>query len=276
MLKVIRATGIWFSVMFMVFGFASTNLANKPEKLIVVCTTSVILDRVEEVGKSLIEVISIVPPGICPAHYDIKPSDIRAVGKASLVLSQGIEPWLNDLIKASGNKNLKKISVEGSTVPTKVIEEIRVIGDTLCKVNPENTSYYKENTHRLINSIEETAKKIKEKAKQLQIERYKVICIKWQEDFVKWVGFNVIKTYLPPERISLKEALELFQIGKEFKVSIVVDNLQSGTYFGSKLSREIGATHIVLTNFPGSFPETETYTKMLNYNANQLFNALKN
>jgi ABC-type Zn uptake system ZnuABC Zn-binding protein ZnuA len=275
-LKIIGIGVIGVIVLFGAFQFYKYRVRKaKVEKITIVCTTSILKNYVEEVGKDLIEVIDIVPAGMCPAHYDIKPSDIDAISRACLILSQGIEPWLNDLIKASGNKNFKKITVEGSTVPPKATEEIQTIKDALCEVDSENTPYYEANAREFISSIEKIAEGIKKKAKELQVQKYKVICIKWQEYFTRWVGFDIVRTYPPPERISLKETLKLVKMGKELNVSLVVDNLQSGTDFGTKLASEIGAAHVVSINFPGSVPGTETYVKMIEYKANQLFNAIE-
>jgi len=276
MLKVAGIIGIGLIAVFMIFQLYK-YWVKKPEieKLTVVCTTSILASHVEEIGKDLIEVVSIVPAGMCPAHYDVKPSDISTMSKASLLVSQGIEPWLNGLIKASGNKNLKRISIEGSTIPFKVIEEIKIIKDALLEVDSENASRYEENTQELINLIKETAEKIKKKAKELQVEKYKVICIKWQEYFTKWIGFKVAATYFPPERISWKEIFKLIHIGKEENVALVVDNLQSGIDFGEKLASEIGAVQVVSINFPGSVPGTETYIKMMEYKADKLFKGLE-
>jgi len=98
--KIVAIVGIWLSIAFMIFGFVNTGLSAESEKMTVVCTTSILADHAREIGRNLVEVVSIVPAGVCPAHYDVKPSDIKAVSTASLILSQGIEPWLDDLIKA--------------------------------------------------------------------------------------------------------------------------------------------------------------------------------
>ena len=56
---------------------------------------------------------------------------------------------------------------------------------------------------------------------------------------------------------------------------MIIDNLQSGTEFGSKLAFDLGATQIILSNFPGAIPETDSYVKLIKYNATQLFNGIK-
>ena len=97
----------------------------------------------------------------------------------------------------------------------------------------------------------------------------------WQRSFVEWMGLNVVGGFPPPERISLKKAQKLVNLGKKEKVKLIIDNLQSGTNFGYNLAQDIGARQVIFTNFPGAVAGTETYEKMIMYNANELFNEIK-
>ncbi len=140
--------------------------------------------------------------------------------------------------------------------------------------------YYIKNSNTkypagIIKSINDTAKALKEEAEYLEVEQIKVICMKWQEGFVKWLGFNVVATYLPPERISVKQTLEFIKKGKEESVVLIIDNLQSGTEFGAKLASEVGAFQVILSNFPGAIPETENYIRLIEHNARQLLDVIK-
>ncbi len=250
--------------------------AVEQEKLLVICTTNVLGDFVGEVGKDRIEIHTIVSGGTCPSHYDIKPSDAYAVSKASLVFFHGIEPWLENLLQASGNEEAQIVEVKGPwNPPSLAIEKIEVVKEALSQYEPQNAPYFKENAVGIIKSINDTAKALKEEAEYLEVEQIKVICMKWQEGFVKWLGFNVVATYLPPERVSMKQTLELIKKGKEENVTLIIDNLQSGTEFGAKLASEVGATQVILSNFPGAIPETENYVRLIEYNARQLLDVIK-
>jgi len=99
--------------------------------------------------------------------------------------------------------------------------------------------------------------------------------MQWQVPFVAWLGFNITATFPPPEQMRPADIEILVAEGKEAGVAIVIDNLQSGTEVGTELAREIGAEHVVLTNFPGALPGTKTLADMFKYNAGQLFNATK-
>lgn len=241
----------------------------------VVCTTTILSSFAEQVGGDNVTVISIVPPGVCPAHYDITPSAVYAVSTASLVIYGGIEPWLDDLIEASG-VNVTRAKIGGPWHPyTAALEYVRKIRDALSEALPKCSSCFEENAQTVCEVINATAQKIMANATDLEVGQVKVVCMLWQKAFVEWLGFNVTAAYGPPEKLTTSEILNLTNTAEEEGAALVIDNLPSGTKFGAKLAADVGAQHVILSNFPGAVPDTENYAKMIEYNAKQLFEAVR-
>ncbi|GAG61394.1 unnamed protein product [marine sediment metagenome] len=103
-----------------------------------------------------------------------------------------------------------------------------MINESLCNNIPEKAEYFNKNATDLIKTIHTNSKQIIEEANNLQVSKIKVICNKFQKDFVDWLGFNVIATYPPPEMISIKQFLKLLLKGKTENVVLIIDNLQKG------------------------------------------------
>ncbi|RLE74320.1 MAG: manganese transporter, partial [Thermoprotei archaeon] len=61
------------------------------ERPVVVCTTTVLASMVRDLAGDLVVIEVIASPAVCPAHYDVKPSDVEAFGRADLILAHGIE-----------------------------------------------------------------------------------------------------------------------------------------------------------------------------------------
>lgn len=247
------------------------------EKLLIVTTTTLSKDLAKQIGKDSVQVDAIIPAGICPAHYDLSPSEYMAVRGASLIIYHGVEGWIDDLIKASGNKDIARFNTGPPgqwNTPPKTIEKIQGIEKILSKIDPSNATYYKNNAHNFIQSIEETSSELKGKAEDYQVRNTKVIVMQWQKGFVNWLGFQIVGDYGPPELLSMKEKAELLMKGKTQEATLVIDNIHSGIDFGAKLAEDIGAKQVVLANFPGAFKGTESYQQMIRYNADQLFGAL--
>jgi hypothetical protein len=97
--------------------------------------------------------------------------------------------------------------------------------------------------------------------------------MKWLKTFVESAGFKVVATYNPPETLSAGDITDLIKTAQREKVALIVDNLQIDIEFGRGIASQVGAEHVLLTNFPGAIPGTGNLTQMFRYNAEQLFNA---
>jgi ABC-type Zn uptake system ZnuABC Zn-binding protein ZnuA len=249
----------------------------QPAKPLVIATTSVLADFAQAVGGERIEIYTITPSGICPAHYDVSPGDIRAIAQASVVLYQGFEPWLAGLIASSGNADVEQVQIQGTyQIPREACRMVEEIAKALVEAIPDDAEYFEEHSQAYQAEILSLAGELQAEAAELAVDEVNVITIEWQQEFVGLLGFNIVATYPSPEMVSLKEVNELIQAGREGQVALVVHNLQSGgNDFATRLAFAIGAVPVVLTNFPGAVPYTATYLEMVRYNADQLFAALR-
>jgi ABC-type Zn uptake system ZnuABC Zn-binding protein ZnuA len=249
---------------------------NADDAFTVVCTTTALEALVEQVGGDCVDVVSLVQPGVCPSHFDVRPSHVDEVSQSSLVVYHGVEPWLEGLIEASQNTDVEQLNLAGEwNTPALAAAKIEEIRDVLVRIDPENADYYKENAEKGLQELDEIKDAIKREADALDLSTIPVLCMGWQKFLVEWMGFTIAKTYAPPETLSIKDVNELIETGIDQKAVLVIDNLQSGTDVGSQVAAAIGARHVVLTNFPNAVPETDTITKMIEYNAHQLLDAVR-
>jgi hypothetical protein len=98
--------------------------------------------------------------------------------------------------------------------------------------------------------------------------------MQWQADFAEYIGLNVTLSYAPPESLSTQDMINISKAASVGNICVVIDNLQSGTDFGARISSESGASHVIFTNFPEALPGTDTYLDMIRYNTNQLINGI--
>lgn len=256
-------------------GLAKSELKEE-EKPLIIATTTVGRNLVHQIGQDRVEINTITPSGLCPAHYDVKPSDAQAVSEASLVIYHGVEPWLEKLIQASGNKDIIKIKTQGPwNVPPDAAQMVEEIAEALIEIDSAHADFYRANAQSLGEDIDQLTKEIQEEAENQGVSGTKVIVMRWQKAFVSWLGLEVVADYPPPEMVSVKQAANLVKVGKEEKVALVIDNLQSGTGFGAQIAYKVGAVHVILSNFPGAVPYTQSYQQMIRHNADQILEAIK-
>ena len=252
---------------------SSAAKAQTTEKPIIVCTTSAVGSVVEELLGDSAEVLVLVQPGLCPADFDMKPGYVDAISKAQILFKQNIqgEFWLDGLLEAAGNTDLTVVAIPGVyNTPAGAKNYITGIGGNLSQILDINLE---SKISQMLNEVDEVSSLMDSQAAALGASNVKVICMKWLQTFIESAGFNVVATYNPPETLSAGDITTLIATAQSEGVALVVDNLQIDTAFGAGIAEEAGAEHVVLTNFPGAIPNTETLPQMLRYNAQQLFNG---
>ena len=254
---------------------------SSPTGLKVVTSTSLLASIVERVGGDRVDVINIIPPAQCPGHFDIKPGDIQKLADADLFLMHGWqgEKFSQDLIASANNPGLSihKIDVKGNWM-TPLVQLTAIDGITaiLSQADTQNSSFYQEQAAKLKSIIETKSAEIKNKLAKEDLARVNVMCADQQPRFVKWAGLNVIAIYGRPDSLTPQAVKELVDKGREAKVTLIIDNLQSGRDAGAGIAEELGVKRIILSNFPGGFDNTETWEKAIDRNIELILEATAN
>ncbi len=278
-----RRLGFWLLIYLFVLGVATNSLHGQDQEgraIKVVVTTSLIASIVQEIGGDRVEVVTIVPFGMCPGHFDIRPGDVKVLEEAQVVLKHGFEGelFVEDMLKLVENPDLVRtiLSVEGNwMVPEVYIQAIDKIVEVLSQVEIEYAELFKYNALDYKKEIVSLARQIQQEAERLRVSEIKVVCARMQAEFVEWLGFEVVATYGRPEELTLRKLKEIIDKAKEANVRLVIDNLQSGPRAGVPIADEIRGIHVVLTNFPQYFMGRLSYPKSLKENAFNLFQALR-
>ncbi len=248
----------------------------------IVTGSSLIADVAQDIADGKLEIHNLIPPGMCPGHYDVKPSDVETLADSKAFI---IHNWQQDkanitgLIEAANNPDLiiKVIDVpDAPMVPEVESESADKIAQALSDIDPENSAYYQGKAAERTEAILAKGKEIKNRLQQAKVGEVKVICSGMQAGFVKWAGFDVVATYGRPEELSVAEVEQLIIQARQADVALVIDNLQSGATAASEaMAQDIGAIQVTISNFPGGFEDTETWEKALDKNVDLLLEALE-
>ena len=271
--KKLLTLGIALMLPLLFLSVTVTEAEAATDKPIIVCTTSAVGNIVEECLGDTADVVVLVQPGLCPADFDMKPSDVYAVSNAKILFKQNIqgEFWLQGLLDAAGNQDLTEVAIPGAyNTPAGAKNYISWVGGNLSQILDVNLD---SKISEMLTDVDDVSSWMTSQAETLQASTVKVICMKWLQTFIESVGFNVVATYNPPETLSAGDINSLLEIAQSEEVGLIVDNLQIDVEFGEGIASQVGAEHVVLTNFPGAIPGTENLPKMFRYNAEQLFNG---
>ena len=174
-------------------GFFGVKPIFAAESLKVVASQAMYADIVKQIGKDKVEVKFVAPPKFNVHFIQPKPSDVRNVARADLVVWTGldIEEWWNPLLEAAGKPDFfpgRDRSVDMSSgirilnVPDHPLsraegdihlfgnphitmnpENVKIMAGTVLKkledVDPVNASFYMENEKTLISKLDRPAER---------------------------------------------------------------------------------------------------------------------
>lgn len=255
-------------------GCSTTN----PEKLGVVTSTSLLTQIVERVGGDRVSVVNIIPPAQCPGHFDVKPGDIQKLATGDLFLLHGWqgEKFSQGLIASAENPDLSTVQLDtpGNWMTPPVQKEATAtITDVLCELDSQNAAAYQQLAADYISKISAKETEIKARLASANLSVVNVLCAEQQAGFASWVGFTVVATYDHPDSLTPQVVRELIDSSRTSGVTLIIDNLQSGQDTGAGIAEELGVTRIILSNFPGGFPDTETWEKAIDRNIQLILEA---
>ena len=243
--------------------------------------SSLIADIIQDIADGKLTAYTLIPPGMCPGHYDVKPSDVERLANSEVFI---IHNWqqnmknISDLVEAADNPDLviKVIDVpDMPMVPQIQAETTDKVAQALGEIDPENDAYYQEKATERTQAILAKGEEVQDKLQAANVSGINVLCVEYQAGFAEWAGFNVTDTYGRPEDLSVADVEELVVEAKEAGVALVIDNLQSGATSNSEtMAQDIEAIQVTISNFPGGFENTETWEKAIDKNVDLLLEAL--
>ena len=89
----------------------------------IVCTTGMITDMVKNIGQGRVNVIGLMGPGVDPHYYKASQGDIQKLGRADIILYNGLylEGKMQDIFKKMARK--KKVVAVSKNVPVDLLRK---------------------------------------------------------------------------------------------------------------------------------------------------------
>jgi zinc transport system substrate-binding protein len=241
-----------FVLRFLLLGAAVLGCAQpKTRRIPVLASTTLISAIVQAVGGDWFAVTTIAPAGLCPGHFDLKPSDVAAANYAKLVLNHGWEAWYASLEKAIVPPGPRKVTLatQGNWMIPELQKQAAVeIAGLLAELDTVRADTYRLAVARYESEVDSAAAAAR--AMLAGKELPAVIAADQQAPSLKWLGFRVVATYGRAEDFTAQELTRLARVASDSGVKLIVDNLQSGPDAGKPLAEALKVKHVTLTNFP--------------------------
>ena len=217
---------------------------------------------VNKIGKDLVDVTVMVPPGASPAVYSVKPSQLKALKKAKIYFAIGVpfeKAWLDKFI--SVNPSIKIVDTSSIIKkfpmnekgkgnldphiwlsPPLVILQARVILDSLISIDPKNRDTFIKNYEKFVCEIASLDVKIMNILKDIKKREFIVFHPSFGY-FARSYALRQIAIEREGKEPSAKYIQRIIKIAKELKIKRIFVEPQfpkrSAKYIASKIKGEV-------------------------------------
>jgi zinc transport system substrate-binding protein/iron/zinc/copper transport system substrate-binding protein len=187
-----------------------------------------------------------------PPEYELKPSDLAAASKASLIIYAGWEMFAKKLSETAGSAGVRVLQIRVSNDPDDIKVEAKKIAELLGTVDKydEWAAGFDDFTSGIRTSI------------QGAYSGKQAVVNSMQTPFISWLGIVNAGEYGPAEP-SPALILELVNLNPD----IVIDNYHNAS--GLPIAEAARASYAELLNFPGK-DGTKTIEDVFRYNTDIL------
>lgn len=276
-----------------------TNLVAKPDKLVVLTSTTIIFDITKNIAGDRVEVLSLMPIGGDPHIYEPNSADAEKVVKSDLVLKNGLhlEGWLDELILNAGGKRpivevcegippILSINFHSSPDPHAWMDPLngiiyaKNITKALITLDPEGSSIYNANFHIYEKKLVQLDSYIKNEFNKIPVQKRVLIT---SHDAFKYYGKRyqikveaALGTSTDAE-VQIEDMNRLIEIIKDYQIPAIFVESTINPKLINQIAKDNGVK-IGGSLFSDSLGDEEsgasTYIDMLRQNTNTIVSAL--
>lgn len=227
------------------------------------------------------EIFSLVPPGMCPGHFDISPSKVNQLCSCEILFVFDFQQNIENAIPRIKDQGLEVCKIKpspGLCIPETYLAITKQIAEALSKKYPEKQKYYLVRLTEIEKRLENLTKKIDEKMKKSELENINVVASQHQTEFAKWLGLNPVSTFAGRDMVTPAKINRNLKEANQNQIGFIIANKQEGTKLAHSLAEHLKVKLVVFSNFPLSNQQNDMpagFDGLVCENVNNLLEAME-
>ncbi|MBN1511346.1 MAG: zinc ABC transporter substrate-binding protein [Phycisphaerae bacterium] len=196
-------------------------------------------------------VLRLAEPGMCPGHFDIRPSQVAELRRCRVLLRLEFQKSLDGKLHGAKEEGLRfaEIVIAGGLCePESYLSACRQTADALVAVGLLERDEAERRLGAIDRRIQDAATRCRRRAEALN--GTPVLASVHQAAFCRWLGLNVIGTFSGADTAGTSDVNRAIQDGEQAGVKLVIANLPEGRRVADALAERLDAKVVVFGNFP--------------------------
>lgn len=223
-------------------------------------------------------IFSVVPPGMCPGHFDIRPSDVQRLFACRLLLAFDFQRAIGDILPENGRGPAFHTvdALPGMCIPDTYLSMAQQTADILTTAYPERAGEFQERLDAMAERMTALASECAAVAEQWELRQAAALTSRHQAAFVEWLGITTAATFSGGDSETAANINAAISDSNAHRVRWIIANRQEGTQLAEAMADRLGVPVVVFSNFPAAFAESSAepaFDAMVRDNLRQFIKA---
>ncbi len=246
-----------------------------PPVAAVAATNSFLECAVKDLLGASAPVLRLAEPGMCPGHFDIRPSQVAELRRCRVLLRLEFQKSLDARLLGAKEDGLRFVEITiagGLCEPESYLSACRQTADSLVAVG----LLERDAAERRLGEIDHRIREVSEQCRR-RVEGSNgtpVLASVHQAAFCAWLGLNVVGTFSGADAAGTGDVNRAIQEGEQAGAKLVIANLPEGRRVADALAERLGAKVVVFGNFPALTDGQSSFDELLEGNVAALVEAV--
>ena len=262
-------------VLLILASFSLSGCTNKDEQVNnseIAVTNSYLQCAVQDICGDTDEGFCLAPPGMCPGHFDISPSQVNQLSRSKMLLLFDFQSKVENTLSGLKEKGLKTILIQsypGMCIPQVYLDTCEEVCHVLSSQFPDKKDFFEQRFNLVRERIEKLGTELQNKIKDSNLSSVQVIASGHQAEFANWLGLETVAKFSGSDSETPNNINNCLNIAKENDVKFIISNKQEGTYLAESLAKRLNIRTVEFSNFP----DTTGFDALLQQNVNAIIEA---
>lgn len=267
-----------FSAIFGLLAEGCKNKADEAKSAEIAVTNSYLGCVVLDLCGDDTQVLCLAPPGMCPGHFDISPSQVRQLCDSRVLLLFDFQKGVVETLSRVKERGMKTAIVDkpgGLCLPETYLAICRDVSEILSAEYPEKKAQFRQRLLAIENDLTQLRKELLDKTQRAGIPSAEVLTSHHQAAFANWLGLETVAMFIGSDSETVAGIDHCIKKAEGRDVRFVIANKQEGTALADALAERLGAEAVFFSNFPELRGRTSGFEALLRRNVDALLQANK-
>ncbi len=222
-------------------------------------------------------VLVLAEPGMCPGHFDLRPSQVQQLRGCQILLRFDFQSSLDQRILDGSDTGPQVVAVNvpgGMCEPESYLSVCRQIADAMVQRGRLSTEQAEQRCALISQRLRELAEWAHQEVSHAQLENAAILSSGHQAAFCTWLGLRVVAKFSGVDSAQPSEVDQAIAAGETADLRLIIANRPEGRQLAEALAERLDSRVVVFENFPKS-NDVEAFDEMVRGNVRSMVEVIQ-